>query len=127
MKIPSPVLFVSCAALALSAPGCSKKPTEPSSETQGQPASGAALRQVVTVDGAGFHPAEISAKPGQAVTLVFHRVTDDTCAKQVVFGDAGIRKDLPLNQDVEVTVTAKRPALGFACGMGMLHGSVVVR
>lgn len=85
------------------------------------------LRQTVTVDGAGFHPEKITAKAGQSVTLVFRRVTDATCAKQVVFKDLGIRKELPLNQDVEVQLTAKTPALTFVCGMDMLRGSLVVQ
>jgi plastocyanin domain-containing protein len=84
------------------------------------------LRQTVTVDGEGFHPATLHAHAGQNVTLVFRRVTDATCAKQVVFSESGVRKDLPLGEDVAVTVVAKGPEVKFACGMDMLKGTVVV-
>ncbi len=119
-------LLAAVVALPLLLGACEQKAQEASSEAKAEPAAEKALRQAVTVDGSGFHPEKVTAAAGQNVTLVFRRVTDATCAKQVVFKDLGIRKDLPLNEDVEVTVTAKSPALTFACGMDMLRGSVVV-
>lgn len=86
---------------------------------------GTALRQPVMVDGAGFHPSEIRARAGQKLTLVFHRVTDSTCAKRVVFKDLGLVWDLPLHQELEVSVIATEAPIEFACGMGMLRGTVV--
>jgi len=121
-KFTSVLAAVALPALAFA---CNQTQAQASPEAKPAPAD-TALRQTVNVDGSGFHPAQISAKSGQKVTLVFHRTTDSTCAKQVVFKDLGIRKELPLNQDAEVTVTAKSPELTFACGMDMLRGSVVV-
>ena len=82
----------------------------------------------VEVTQRGFVPNEIPAKAGQAITLIVTRTTDQTCAKQIVFADMGIQKDLPLNQAVEVTVTPRKAgALRFACGMGMVEGKLVVQ
>src|SRR5512141_12807 len=68
---------------------------------------GGGVKERVTVEVTqdGFVPKEIPAKAGQAITLVVTRKTDLTCAKQIVFADLGVQKDLPLNQAVEVTVT----------------------
>jgi hypothetical protein len=46
-----------------------------------------------------------SSEVGEAVTLVFNRTTEETCAKEVVInhgGDKKIEKALPLNSPVEV-------------------------
>lgn len=83
------------------------------------------LRQAVMVDGTGFHPSEIHARAGQKVTLVLHRTTDETCAKRIVFKDLGVSKDLPLNEKVEVSLTATTSPIAFTCGMDMMRGSVV--
>lgn len=85
-------------------------------------------RVSVEVTQEGFVPKEIPAKAGQAITLVVTRKTDLTCAKQIVFADLGVQKDLPLNQAVEVTVTpTKAGDLRFACSMDMVAGKLVVQ
>lgn len=124
-KFTSALCVVTAAATLLTA--CNKGQAQASPDTKAAtPAAAGALRQTVTVDGTGFHPSEIAAVNGQTVTLVFHRVTDATCGKQVVFKDLGIKKDLPLNQDVEITVKAAG-TIAFACGMDMLKGAIVAR
>jgi plastocyanin domain-containing protein len=82
----------------------------------------------VSVDGEGYHPATIRARPGSALTLVFTRTTDECCGQQLVFPAQNIRRDLPLNRPVEVALTV--PATGsvnFACSMNMYQGSVVIQ
>jgi plastocyanin domain-containing protein len=84
-------------------------------------------RVVVEVTQEGFVPKEIPAKVGQPITLVVTRKTDLTCAKQIVFADLGVEKELPMNQAVEVTVTPERQGeLRFACDMDMIAGKLVV-
>lgn len=82
----------------------------------------------VTADDKGFHPSSVELKKGEAAVLVFKRTSDDTCAKQVVFPDLHVTKDLPLNQPVafEPPVGDAR-TLTFQCGMGMFKGKVVVQ
>jgi len=82
-------------------------------------------RVEVTVDETGFHPASIHARAGGPVTLVLTRVTDRGCGQEIVFPDQDIRRDLPLNRPVEITVTAARGEIRFTCGMGMLRGAIV--
>lgn len=81
----------------------------------------------VRITTAGFEPATIEVRAGVATRLRFTRVTDDTCATEVVFPSLGVRKDLPLNEPVDVVVTPTSQDLTFACGMDMLRGSLVVR
>lgn len=84
-------------------------------------------RVVVEVTQEGFVPKEIPAKVGQPITLVVTRKTDLTCAKQIVFADMGVEKELPMNQAVEVTVTPERQGeLRFACSMDMIAGKLIV-
>jgi len=85
-------------------------------------------RVAVEVTQEGFVPNEIHAKVGEPITLVVTRKTDLTCAKQFVFADFGVEKELPLDQPVEVTVTpTKAGDLGFACGMDMVTGKLIVQ
>lgn len=72
-------------------------------------------------------PSEIRAKAGQPITLVVTRKTDLTCAKQIVFADLGVQKDLPLNQAVEVTVTPTKGDIRFACDMDLVAGKLVAQ
>jgi plastocyanin domain-containing protein len=81
----------------------------------------------ITVDGKGFTPSSIDVKKGKPATLLFTRTTDETCAKEVVFPEINVRKELPLNKPVGVDVpTDKERTLTFQCGMAMFKSSVVI-
>ena len=122
-------------AVILSAVGCeSSKAEAPSANSEAPatnspaPASSAAERQrvTVTVTGSGYEPSSISARAGQPLTLIFKRTTDQGCGQRLVFPDRDIRRDLPLNQEVEVELTPREnETIAFTCGMGMYRGSVV--
>ena len=82
----------------------------------------------VSVDGSGYHPAEVTAPAGTPIRLVFTRTSDEGCGQQVVFPDLDIRRDLPLDAPVAIDVTTPASgAIAFTCGMSMYQGSVVVR
>lgn len=82
----------------------------------------------VTVDDHGFTPNSVEVTKGEAVALAFTRTSDDTCAKQVVFSEIDVTKDLPLNKTVYVVVpTEEARTFTFACGMQMYKSTVVVK
>jgi plastocyanin domain-containing protein len=111
--------------------GCDKKAETGSStaspEGPAQPSGG--MRVVVGEH--GFAPASLSVSKGAAgstAPITFLRTTDETCAKEVVFPDLGIKKDLPLNTPVTVDVPADSArTLTFQCGMAMYKGTLVVK
>jgi plastocyanin domain-containing protein len=118
-----------CLGLAL---GCSKKSDpSPAATSTEEPAPATAAGARVVVDQHGFAPASLTVPKGQAgstVPITFLRTTDETCAKEVVFPEVGIKKDLPLNAPVTVDVPADRERmLTFQCGMAMYKGSLVVK
>jgi plastocyanin domain-containing protein len=106
---------------ALAGAACNKK-------TDAAPAGAAASGPVaITVDGDGFKPSTVTFKKGTPGTLIFTRTVDDTCATEVVFPQLNIKKELPKNTPVTITVpTDKEQKLTFQCGMGMYKSSVVV-
>lgn len=81
----------------------------------------------VSVDG-GYIPQTIVLKKGIPATLVFHRKDPSSCLDQVVFSDFGIHEDLPMKKDFPITITpAEVGEFGFACGMNMIHGKLIVK
>ena len=85
-------------------------------------------RIAIRADDKGFTPSSVTLKKGAPATLVFTRTSNDTCATSVVFPELKIKKDLPLNQPVDVEVpTGDARTLAFTCGMGMFKSSVVVQ
>lgn len=123
-------------AVASLAVACSKK--QDAAPASGSAAAGSAAPKAadpskldIAVTDKGFEPDNVEVSAGKPVTLVFTRKTDDTCIKQVVLTmDDGkkVLKDLPLNTPVELAATFPKPGkLGFACGMDMMKGTVVVR
>ncbi len=108
------------AVLAFVAAGCSKG-------SQTKDAAGESRVSVAVTD-SGFVPASVTVPAGTPVTLVFTRKTDQTCAKEIVFAEQGIRKELPLDQAVEINLPAsEKHELNYTCGMSMISGKVVVQ
>lgn len=127
------VVALASLALALGA-ACDKRASGGTESSSGPAASGpaAAPGQLrVTAGEHGFSPASLDlpkGAPGSTAAVTFVRVTDKTCATEVVFPDLNVKKDLPLNTPVTVDVpTDNARTLTFQCGMAMYKGALVVR
>ncbi len=113
--------------MAALAAGCEKnRPADGREHSHGS-ASAVGDRVAVTVNAQGYQPASVTVHAGRPVTLVFTRTTDDGCGAQLVFPTLNIRRDLPLNQPVEVPLTPAAGTIPFTCGMNMMRGSVMAQ
>jgi hypothetical protein len=88
----------------------------------------AAMRTIkITVGEDGFSPSTVHVKKGEHVMLEFTRVSDKTCATEVVFPELNLKKDLPLNKPVQVHIpTDQARTLTYQCGMGMYKSTISV-
>src|SRR5918995_6222111 len=80
----------------------------------------------ITVKG-GYSPSLIRAQEGVPLRLVFDRQENSDCSSRVVFPDFGVSKSLAAfgRTTVELMPTSAGE-FGFACGMNMLHGTLLV-
>ena len=82
----------------------------------------------MTVSGAGYEPSRIEVERGRPVKVAFYRKDAKNCAGEVVFPSLNVRKKLPVGKTTIVEITPKDSGeLAFACGMGMLRGTLVIR
>src|SRR6516164_4338327 len=80
----------------------------------------------ITVKG-GYSPDLIQVRQGMPVRLVFDRQEAGDCTSRVVFPDLQISKSLPAFTQTTVEFTPERAGrFEFACGMNMIHGTLVV-
>jgi P-type Cu+ transporter len=80
----------------------------------------------VTVRG-GYHPDVIRVRQGHPVELVFDRQETGECTSRVVFGDFALSAALPAFERTTVRLMPRQAgAYGFACGMNMVHGTLLV-
>src|SRR5215472_15885965 len=88
--------------------------------------SGGVQRAAVTVHG-GYRPEVLRVRQGVPVELVFDRQESGDCTSRVVFPDFQVSAALPANQRTTVRLDpAEAGEFGFACGMNMIHGTLVV-
>lgn len=81
----------------------------------------------ITVNG-GYSPEVIVLPKGKTTDITFIRKDPNTCLEEVVLGDFKIRKQLPLNQPVTISLTPQKTGeFGYSCGMNMFHGKIIVR
>jgi plastocyanin domain-containing protein len=129
MFAPATKLFFAVSALAALAVGCSKSGGPKDEPMPAIPAAPAGVQQTsVQVGKKGFSPSEVKLEKGKPAQLVFVRTTDETCAKEVVFPELKIEKDLPLNTPVKVDIpTTEARTLTFQCGMAMYKSAVLIQ
>lgn len=111
------VLLAGAAALALflvpsTGPAPAQRPPPPR-------APGNVVR--LTVTPAGFEPPDVRVEADRPVTLVITRVTDRTCATELVVDGEPGQTPLPLNQPVTVTLLPRKPGVvRYGCAMGRM-------
>jgi plastocyanin domain-containing protein len=75
----------------------------------------------------GYSPAVVRVQAGRPVRLDFFRDETNPCTEEVVLPEFGIRTWLPAHQTTPVEFTPPAPGTyEFACGMGMVHGQLIV-
>ncbi len=83
------------------------------------------IEMQVTAD--GFAPASIPLKKGEPVKLVVTRVSDETCATDLLIEGTNIKVALPMNKAVEVDYTPKASGkVKFGCAMGMMVSGILL-
>ncbi len=88
--------------------------------------AGGVQRITVTVRG-GYSPDVIRARPGVPLELVFDRQESGDCTSRVVFADLGVSASLPAYEQTTVRLApSSAGSFGFACGMNMIHGTLIV-
>ncbi len=81
----------------------------------------------ITVEG-GYSPNVISIPKGKSTTLNFLRKDPSSCLEEIVLSDFRVKKYLPLNQKVPITITPQKTGeFDYACGMNMFHGKIIVK
>jgi P-type Cu+ transporter len=88
--------------------------------------AGGVQRVTVTVRG-GYNPEVVRVRQGVPVELTFDRQESGDCTSRVVFPDFQISAALPAYQQTTIRFDPRQPGdFGFACGMNMVHGWLVV-
>ena len=88
--------------------------------------SGGVQEVTVTVRG-GYSPNRVRVRAGLPVRITFDRQESGDCTSKVVFPDFGASADLPAFGQASLELTPQNPGeYGFACGMNMIHGTLVV-
>ncbi|MDX2009740.1 MAG: cupredoxin domain-containing protein [Myxococcaceae bacterium] len=104
-------------------PADAVKPAEPP-----KPADGKAARVIeLKVTAEGFQPGNVTLKKDEPVTFVVTRVSDETCATELLIAGTDIKADLPLNKPVEIAWTpTKAGQVKFGCAMDMMVSGMLL-
>ncbi|HEX7993263.1 MAG TPA: heavy metal translocating P-type ATPase, partial [Streptosporangiaceae bacterium] len=87
---------------------------------------GGVQRATVTVKG-GYSPEVLRVRQGVPVELTFDRQETGDCTSRVVFPDFRVSASLPAHQLTTIRLDpAEAGEFTFACGMNMIHGSLLV-
>lgn len=80
----------------------------------------------ITVEG-GYKPAVVAVRRNQATVINFLRTDPNGCLEEVIVPEFKIRRFLPLNEKVSVTITPTETGeFVFFCGMNMYRGKIIV-
>ena len=113
MRTSSPLVFTLLATLLASACSRDASPTLSNEVT-------------MKVTDKGFEPQDLRVQKDKPVKLTITRVSDATCATEIVIDEHNIKTPLPLNEAVSVTFTPKQSGqLKYGCAMDKMIGGVI--
>jgi Cu+-exporting ATPase len=85
------------------------------------------VQEVTVIVKGGYSPDLIRVQEGLPLRLTFDRQEAGDCTSRVVFADFGASKTLPAFGTATLEFTPDRVGeFDFACGMNMIHGTLVV-
>ncbi|WP_225804018.1 heavy metal translocating P-type ATPase [Streptomyces sp. NK15101] len=85
------------------------------------------VQRVDVIVRGGYSPSLIKVRQGTPVEVVFDRQEAGECTSRVVFPELRAGAGLPAHTRTTVRLDPDRPGtFGFACGMNMIHGTLVV-
>ncbi len=91
-------------------------------------ASVAGIQEVPIVVNGGYAPATVAVEQGRPVRLLFDRRDQGSCTEEVLLPEYSLRRFLPTGTVTPVEFTPSRAGtFDFSCGMGMVHGKLIVR
>src|SRR6266487_7158151 len=80
----------------------------------------------ITVKG-GYSPDLVRVRQGVPLRILFDRQESGECTSRVVFPDFALNRSLSAYGQTTVELLPDRPGeFGFACGMNMVHGKLIV-
>ena len=86
------------------------------------------VQKVDTIVKGGYSPGVIEVERGRPVQLHFYRDEENSCSEELLMPNFNIRRDLPAFQTMLVELLPQQAGtFVFACGMGVLRGSLVVK
>jgi plastocyanin domain-containing protein len=81
----------------------------------------------IIVEG-GYKPGTIIIPMHKTSEITFTRRDSNSCLEEIVIPDFKIKKFLPLNKAITITLSPTKPGtFGIHCGMNMFHGKIIVQ
>lgn len=85
-------------------------------------------KATILVNAGGYRPTNIKLRRGVPARLTFIRKVAESCGTEILIPAYGIKRPLPLNVPVVVSLTPTRSGtIKLTCGMDMFRGSLIVR
>ena len=89
--------------------------------------SGSGIQEAVIKVKGGYTPDVLVFEAGKPIKLNFIREETAACSEEVIFSDLGKKATLTPYKTIPVELTIDKPGeYNFQCGMGMLHGKLII-
>lgn len=90
--------------------------------------TGQSIQAINIVVEGGYSPSEVVVKKGIPVKITFDRRESGECSEWVVFEKLKVKKKLNPFAKTKIEFTPSEVGeFPFVCGMGMLHGKLIVK